>query len=94
MYAFNMLAAQGINPEVAYIPSVRMELFESFEDACTSFSKMVTDAVQGLASQAEIDAIPARLRVWLADNLVHDERGWHLSEDRKVTWAFIAWQAC
>ena len=92
MYAFNILAAQGINPEVAYIPSVRMELFESFDDACTGFSKIVADAVRGLAADEEVAAIPARMETWLADKLVQDERGWHLSEDRKVTWAFIAWQ--
>ena len=92
LYAFNILASQGINPEVAYIPSVRMELFDSFDDARSSFAKMVAEAVRGLATQDEIDAIPERLGTWLADNLVQDDRGWHLSEDRKVTWAFIAWQ--
>jgi len=35
--------------------------------------------------------VPGRMKPWLEANLVHDERGFHLSEDRKVTWAFIAW---
>ena len=92
LYAFNILAAAGINPEVAYIPSVRMELYESFEDACTGFAKIVSDAVRELVDEDELAAIPGRMRGWLADNLVQDERGFHLSEDRKVTWAFIAWE--
>ena len=92
LYAFNILASCGINPEIAYIPSVRMEVFDTFEDACAGFEKIVREAVGELASQEELDAIPARMRAWLEEHLVHDERGWHLSEDRKVTWAFIAWQ--
>ena len=92
MYAFNILAANGINPEVAYIPSVRMELFGSFDDALAGFTKMLRDALVGTADASELEEIPARLKPWLEDNLVHDDRGWHLSEDRKVTWAFIAWQ--
>ena len=92
MYAFNILAANGINPEVAYIPSVRMELFGSFDDALAGFTKTLRDALVGTADASELEEIPARLKPWLEDNLVHDGRGWHLSEDRKVTWAFIAWQ--
>lgn len=91
LYAFNILASCGINPEVAYIPSVRMELFDTFADACEGFTDIVRSAVRGLAPQDEIDSIPERLNPWLKQNLVHDDRGWHLSEDRKVTWAFLAW---
>ena len=61
LYAFNILASCGINPEVAYIPSVRLELFDTFEDACEGFGNIVRSAVSGLASQDEIDAIPERL---------------------------------
>lgn len=92
LYAFNILASMGINAEVAYIPSARMELFDTFEDACAAFEKIVSEAVQGLATPKEIEAIPEHMRPWLEANLVHDDRGYHLSEDRKVTWAFIAWQ--
>ena len=92
LYAFNILASSGINPEVAYIPSARMELFESFDEALGGFSRILVDSLQGLATPEEIDEIPTRLRPWLEQHLVHDERGYHLSEDRKVTWAFIAWQ--
>ena len=92
LYAFNILAACGLHPEVAYIPSVRIELFESFDDALNGFSRILEEALQGLATSEEIADIPNRLRPWLEQHLVHDERGYHLSEDRKVTWAFIAWQ--
>ena len=91
MYAFNILASNGINPEVAYIPSLRMELFGSFEEAVAGFSRIVSEAVAGAATPDEIASIPERLAPWLERNLVHDERGFHLSEDRKVTWAFLAW---
>lgn len=91
LYAFNILASCGINPEVSYIPSVRMEIFETFEQACEGFGKIVRDAMKGLASQAEIASIPDRLNPWLEQHLVHDERGYHLLEERKVVWAFLAW---
>lgn len=91
LYAFNILASEGINPEVAYIPSLRMELFDSFDDACAGFARIVQEAVKGLVPDGELAAVPDRMRPWLEANLVHDERGYHLSEDRKVTWAFIAW---
>ncbi|MBQ9042941.1 MAG: class I SAM-dependent methyltransferase [Eggerthellaceae bacterium] len=92
LYAFNILAQMGVNPEVAYIPSVRMELYESQEDAIDGFSKIVRDAAAHLVSDDEMETALARLRTWLQSNLLNDERGWHLSEDRKVTWAFLAWQ--
>lgn len=92
LYAFNILAQMGINPEVAYIPSVRMELYESREEALDGFSTIVRDAAAHLVTADEMETALARLRTWLEENLVSDERGWHLSEDRKVTWAFIAWQ--
>ena len=92
MYAFNILAANGINPEVAYIPSVRMEVYDSFEEAHAGFSRIATEAVRELLTEEERADVPNKLEKWLKDNLVHDERGYHLSEDRKVTWAFLAWQ--
>ncbi|MBQ9000882.1 MAG: class I SAM-dependent methyltransferase [Eggerthellaceae bacterium] len=91
LYAFNILAALGKSPEVSYIPNTRLELFDSFDDALAGFSSMVKDAVEGLASEREIEAIPTRLRPWLEDNLVQDDDSWHLKHERQVTWAFIAW---
>ena len=81
----------GINTEVAYIPSVRMEVYPTMEEAVEGFSKIVRDAVEHLVADGEMQNALARLRTWLEANLVQDERGFHLSEDRKVTWAFIAW---
>ena len=91
LYAFNILAALGKSPEVAYIPNTRIEKFDSFEAALEGFSDIVRGAVDGLATQAEIETIPTRLRPWLETNLVHDELGFHLNHPRHVTWAFIAW---
>lgn len=92
LYAFNILASMGINPEVAYIPSVRMEIYPTKDDAVEGFAKIVRDAVENLVTDEEMQAALARLRAWLEANLVQDERGFHLSEDRKVTWAFLAWK--
>ena len=91
VYAFNILIACGITPEVAYIPNTRTDVFDTFEDACVGFESIVRGAVEGVASPEELDGMPARLRSWLEDNLIYDERGWHLAQDREVTWAFIAW---
>lgn len=91
MYAFNILAAMGINPEVGYIPSIRMELYESREEALEGFTRILEHALTGLATDEELASIPERLEPWLARNLIQDERGFHLAEDRKVTWAFLAW---
>ena len=91
LYAFIILANEGITPEVAYIPNTRLETFDSFNDALGAFSEIAASAAQGLASESEIADIPHRLRPWLEERLIHDERGFHLSEERQVTWAFISW---
>ena len=91
LYAFNILATMGINPELSYIPSVRIETFPTLEDAQEGFSKIVREAAKHMVCEEEMDAALARLCTWLASNLVEDEHGFHLSEERKVTWAFIAW---
>lgn len=91
LYAFNILAAEGIAPEVAYIPNTRLEVFESFDDALDVFSGIAASAARGLATDTEIADIPTRLRPWLEERLVHDDRGFHLAQERQVTWAFISW---
>ena len=91
LYAFNILAHCGIMPEVAYIPNTRLEVFASEEDALRCFSGIVRDAVKGMASEKELEAVPTRLAPWLHDNLLQDESGFHLKMERNVTWAFIAW---
>lgn len=91
LYAFNILASEGINPEVAYIESQRADSFPTREDAIAGFSDIVCKAVQDLVSPRELEDALARLRTWLEANLVEDDRGNHLAEDRIITWAFLAW---
>lgn len=92
LYAFNILGQMGAKPEVAYIPNTRMELFESFDDALGTFTGIARAAGAGIASPAQMDAVPDRLGEWLETNLVQGEEGWHLREPRDVTWAFLAWE--
>ena len=92
MYAFNILAASGINPEVSYISSVRTDLFDSRDEALASYSRMLEQALVGIATPEELASIPERLEPWLEQNLVKDERGFHLAEERVITWAFLAWE--
>ncbi len=92
MYAFNILAACGINPEVSYISSVRTDLFESRDEALANYSRMLEQALVGIATPEELASIPERLEPWLEQNLVQDERGFHLAEERVITWAFLAWE--
>ena len=91
LYAFNILATTGLNPEISYIPSMRIEAFPTFEEACDGFAKIVHDAAAHLVSDAEMQSALGRLRTWLESTLVEDETGFHLPNPRKVTWAFIAW---
>lgn len=91
LYAFNILAANGINPEVAYIPSMRIETFPTYGEAQKGFAKIVREGTKHMVSEEGMEEALARLSGWLDDNLVEDELGFHLAEPRKVTWAFIAW---
>ena len=103
LYAFAILAEEGLKPEVSYIESARPDTFDTPEEANETFSRMVDDTVGSLVTTAERDAALARLRPWLADNLVENPRAGQpgrkgepekrlaLREPRKVTWAFIAW---
>ncbi|MEE0844670.1 MAG: methyltransferase domain-containing protein [Eggerthellaceae bacterium] len=88
LYAFNILAAEGLHPEVSYISSIRDDTFDTREDALASFRRMVDSALRfpadGSASaseQAERDAAMTRLDAWLDANLVSNP---HAGEpDRK-----------
>ena len=92
VYAFNILVSNGINPEVSYISSARADLFESRDEALSIFARMLEQALIGIATPEELATIPERLQPWLDQNLIQDERGFHLAEDRKITWAFLAWE--
>ena len=50
-----------------------------------------SSAMRGFAPQSELDCIPERLRTWLQQSLIEDDRGFHLEREREVTWAFISW---
>lgn len=91
LYAFNILAMKGLNPEVGYITSNRLEVFDSFEEACRSYTRILEDAARGVVEESALAEIPQRMEAWLSENIVHDEMGFHLAEERIVTWAFIAW---
>lgn len=101
LYAFNILAAEGLRPEVTYIDSVRIDTFDHLDEAFNVFARMVDDAVA--PTPDERDAALTRLRGWLERQLVENERvglpdkkgvpekRLRLREPRIVTWAFIAW---
>lgn len=77
LYAFNILANEGLSPEVSYIQSARDDTFETWDDAWESFTRMVDGALRfapdgtaGAAEEAERAAAHERLRAWLDDNLI------------------------
>ena len=45
LYAFNILANEGLRPEVSYIDSERTDTFDSLDDAYDAFARMADDAV-------------------------------------------------
>lgn len=103
LYALNILANEGLRPELAYIDSTRSDTFGSTEEALESLSSMVRDAVGATTPAAELEAALARLPEWLHENLVENEHAGRpdkkgvpegrlrLRELRTVTWAFLAW---
>ncbi|WP_302398602.1 class I SAM-dependent methyltransferase [Eggerthella sinensis] len=103
LYAFNILANEGLRPEVAYIDSTRTDTFDSADDAYGVFTRMVNDATAAFIGEEERAAAFVRLHAWLADNLVANEhvgqldkkglpeKALRLKEPRTVTWAFLAW---
>ena len=105
LYAFNILAAEGIRAEVRYIDSTRDDTFASPEDAYEKLAAMIDDSSAVRASDTERQRARANLREWLTANLVPNESAgapdrkgipqlaWRLAEPRTVTWAFLAWNA-
>ena len=103
LYAFNILANEGLRPEVSYIDSERTDTFDSLDDAYDAFARMADDAVGATVGAEERAEAFGRLRCWLEENLVPNERAGQpdkkglpekslrLREPRTVTWAFIAW---
>lgn len=105
LYAFNILAAEGIRAEVRYIDSTRDDTFASPEDAYEKLAAMIDDSSAVRASDTERQRARANLREWLTANLVPNESAgapdrkgipqlaWRLAEPCTVTWAFLAWNA-
>ena len=103
LYAFNILANAGLRPEVSYIDSERTDTFDSLDDAYDAFARMADAAVGATVGAEERAEAFGRLRRWLEENLVPNERAGQpdkkglpekslrLREPRTVTWAFIAW---
>lgn len=103
LYAFNILANEGLKAEVRYIDSTREDTFASQEDAYEKLSAMIDDSSAVMATASERERARTRLAAWLDANLVpNDEVGkpdrkgvpqgaWRLREPRTVTWAFLAW---
>lgn len=80
LYAFNILANDGLRPEISYIDSLRDDSFDSREDARASFARMVDSALE--APETYVDAAAfeaarkramARLEEWLDAHLVPNE---------------------
>ena len=104
LYAFNILAGEGILPEVSYIESTRTDTFDSIDDAYEDFSRMTLDAMADKESPEARSALE-RLRAWTDEHVVAnpeagvpDKKGLpqkklKLDYQRIVTWAFLAWDA-
>lgn len=77
LYAFNILANEGLFPEVAYIKSTRDDTFDTRNDAWESFTRMIDSALRvaspektSAAENPERKAAYEKLRIWLDDNLI------------------------
>lgn len=105
LYAFNILANEGLRPEISYIDSERTDTFASHEEARATFEDMARRAAGADAPASELQAALARLPEWMEANLVENERAgepdkkgvpqgpWRLRKPRTTSWAFIAWDA-
>lgn len=91
LYAFNILCQLGYFPTIDYIPSTRVETFDSFDDAVQHYSELVWHAAHGLAPDDAMAQVPAKLEAWLNESLVEESGIFRLKEPLTVTWAFIAW---
>lgn len=102
LYAFNILANEGLKPEVSYIESARTDTFDNFDEAYEGFSRMVLDAFADKES-SEANSALQRLHSWTQKHLIENsdagipdrkglpQKSLRLDYDRVVTWAFIAW---
>ena len=102
LYAFNILAQEGLRPSVNYIRSQRVDCFETYQEAYESLERMVMDVTEPL-SPARRESALGKLEGWLKADLVEnpnagqlDNKGqaqgrYMLSQPRLLDWAFISW---
>lgn len=103
LYAINILAAEGILPQVDFIRSERNDTFDTPEQAAESLRRMIDGAAGAVVGEQQRQAAYVRLHAWLNDNLVPNEhagspdghggvqKALRLRNPRVITWAFIAW---
>lgn len=103
LYAINILAAEGILPQVDFIRSERNDSFDTPEQAAESLRRMIDGAAGAVVGEQQRQAAYVRLHAWLNDNLVPNEHAGspdghggvqktlRLRNPRVITWAFIAW---
>ena len=103
LYAINILAAEGILPQVDFICSERNDTYDTPDQAADSLRRMIDGAAGAIVGEKQRQAAYARLHAWLNDNLVPNERAGspdghggvqkalRLRNPRVITWAFIAW---
>lgn len=103
LYAINILAAEGILPQVDFIRSERNDTFDTPEQAAESLRRMIDGAAGAVVGEQQRQAAYVRLHTWLNDNLVPNEHAGspdghggvqkvlRLRNPRVITWAFIAW---
>lgn len=104
LYAMNILANMGFEPELSYIKSARMDTFASFDDALAKYDDMIRKACIYLPEK-RVQIALSKLGPWLETQLTEnenagapDEKGiaqgaLRFREKRVITWAFIAWNA-
>ena len=103
LYAINILANEGILPQVDYIRSTRFDTFADKQEAAASLQRMIDSVASNPAAAAKRETATQRLDAWLNDNLIENEtvgepdvhgfpqKAYRLAKPRVITWAFIAW---
>lgn len=102
LYAFNILAHEGLYPEVSYITSTRESSFESFEQGRDYYYNMVNQVAEFFDEDQMKHALK-RLDTWLKEHLTatesttdeneHGDEGkkFYLDMPHIIRWAFITW---
>ena len=103
IYAFNILTARNLYPEVSYIDSVRYDTFGTVDEAVAYMYDVVEQAARGFVTEPELAEALRRVDEWVHANLIENERAGvpdkhgvpegalRLKNARKTTWAFMAW---